>query len=515
MSRGTNESMGRYRDHRGSQSVDSYQSIVTEPPNIRHQTKLHVKTDELMRPPEARSGNGCPLSSDVAIIGLAEEGENRRRGPKERCVHWDRVEIDGKDTALEQANTTSTAPLMLKSAPLPLRVERTTCDMCLSAFESSSVSSTVTIRKRVLKARREWGVPGSEGRRFLSASYLYEPARLCVSCSQFFLFKKRSHGRELELDVDGVGRTKERASLKLESVVSKEPMDKAKARSASTHPDCPLTGKRRQLRGTQPDEPDEHNGGNYRLDDLIEDDGCLVIKENDLARLPGAIATQSSTTDHMGADVCVGLWGTHLSRVGERPGDHCPVAIKAQPTTREHGNPAPVKTITPLSIPANTAGTRHGIFLYPARAKHGTAAGDRLSTDNSNEERPTSGASTVVITAAFTRICSRTRRESHPWWEVDLGGVFPVRCIRVTHPDRRTEAAETEAQAVVDIAPFWIMTSAGPIGQATPEEARELALESKRWGSHGKVTVWDLGFNRFATGVRIQAEGIKSLQLHR
>ncbi|CAM9681001.1 unnamed protein product, partial [Ectocarpus sp. 13 AM-2016] len=117
--------------------------------------------------------------------------------------------------------------------------------------------------------------------------------------------------------------------------------------------------------------------------------------------------------------------------------------------------------------------------------------------------------------AAAARTCSRTRRESQPWWEIDLGGAFPVRCIRVHHPDRRTEATKAGASPFVDVSPFWIMTSAGAMGDAAPEEAKQLAISSKRVGSHGKVTVWNLGVNHFAAAVRVQAEGVKSLQLAR
>lgn len=121
----------------------------------------------------------------------------------------------------------------------------------------------------------------------------------------------------------------------------------------------------------------------------------------------------------------------------------------------------------------------------------------------------------AAAVAVAARTCSRTRRESQPWWEVDLGGAFPVRCIRVHHPDRRTEATKAGASPFVDVAPFWIMTSAGPIGEAAPEEAQGKAIASKRFGSHGKVTTWELGVNHFATAVRVQAEGVKSLQLAR
>lgn len=96
---------------------------------------------------------------------------------------------------------------------------------------------------------------------------------------------------------------------------------------------------------------------------------------------------------------------------------------------------------------------------------------------------------------------------------MDLGGVFPVRCIRVHHPARRTEATKAGALPYVDVAPFWIMTAAGPIGEMGPTEAGEVAIASKRFPTHKKVTIWDLGVNHFAASVRVQAEGVKSLQL--
>lgn len=99
--------------------------------------------------------------------------------------------------------------------------------------------------------------------------------------------------------------------------------------------------------------------------------------------------------------------------------------------------------------------------------------------------------------------------------QVYLGGVFPVRCIRVRHPDRRTEATKAGALPYVDVAPFWIMTASGPIGEMEPKKARGVAIASKRFSSHKKVTVWDLGVNHFAASVRVQAEGVKSLQLAR
>ncbi|CAN0039339.1 unnamed protein product, partial [Choristocarpus tenellus] len=111
--------------------------------------------------------------------------------------------------------------------------------------------------------------------------------------------------------------------------------------------------------------------------------------------------------------------------------------------------------------------------------------------------------------------CSRTRREDSPWWEIDLGDTFPVRCIQVHHPNRRTQAKKAGASPFIDIAPFWIMTAAAAIGPGSVEKAQERAIMARRYPSHGKLTVWNLGLNVFARTVRVQAEGLKSLQLAR
>ncbi|CAM9898019.1 unnamed protein product, partial [Hapterophycus canaliculatus] len=56
--------------------------------------------------------------------------------------------------------------------------------MCLMNFEASSVSGVITM-KRILEARRDWGLAGSKSKKYAAASSLYESARLCALCSQF------------------------------------------------------------------------------------------------------------------------------------------------------------------------------------------------------------------------------------------------------------------------------------------------------------------------------------------
>lgn len=407
------------------------------------------------------------------------------------------------------------------------------CNMCLATFESSSVSGVITM-KRILEARRKWGVASpSEGGKFSSASYLYDSAKLCALCSQFFCSNK-GRGQDGS-PPHGVGRTEKCVSLTLESMATNEPPPESTARAIATAPrkGRALAGKREHPRGQVAIEPAGSGRSSLPLDELItDDDEGLIVKETDLARLPGATAIQSSTADCMAAGVCVGLSIINIMRGGEAEGETVDIPVRGtvQPTTSRY-NGSPVNKPTACTEWNTDSITPPGTILDATCVQSTSTAtvtieGDRSMIADSKERRST-GLVTPVTATAFQapstyifpcmspQTCSRTRREAQPWWELELGGVFPVRCIRVTHPDRRMEATKAGALTFVNVAPFWIMITAGFIGECTREKARELAVQSKRWGSHGKVTVWELGVNCFATGVRIQAEGVKSLQLHR
>lgn len=608
------------------ESLESSSSIADsddDKPAHPHHLKLLALSEVLMRSPardKSRKSRSKELASAASTrsVGLLEEARNRWRGRKERCVHWDKVEINGKEFPLQRADTSSIAQRSATptgagglvsagrsvnsafgSAPEKpetsyLLVGHSMCDMCLMTFEASSVSGVITM-KRILEARRDWGLAGSKSKKYAAASSLYGPARLCALCSQFFCSRdadgRGGGGEGGELMPCGVGRSDEHVSLSLESMASNKPLpDKstlaaaaavAAAAGALTN-SAPVSGKhspgsgggrsyrRRRRDGT-------HGSGdsatiaaassscsgsrrgarrasdrcasvavpNFQLDELIADDR-FVVKETDLARQQGAVASQSSTADGMGADVCMGfpaanrLAASRLSRPshqrcadaaggGEEAKSEHPAA-SADSTHEEikllepsvgsfatHGGPESFDSTSSLrsdQIPSDSkraTATATTSLVVQALSPAARASGARAVPP---PPRPCADE-IAAAAAAAARTCSRTRRENQPWWEVDLGGAYPVRCIRVWHPDRRTEATKAGASPFVDVSPFWIMTSAGAIGEAAPEAARELALSSKRVASHGKVTVWNLGVNHFAAAVRVQAEGVKSLQLAR
>ena len=552
-------------------STDSFESSYKS--SRPHRLKLLALSAELMRSPTSKTGK----ESSVRTVGLLEEARNRRSGRKERCVHWDRIEVKGREFPLQRADTSTAAHTAAatgalgrgrrksnpidESDPSYLLIGHTVCDMCLVSFESSSVSGVITM-KRIMEARREWGLPGSRSKKYAAASSLYEPARLCVLCSQFFRSKMVASGRgEGELVPCGVGRSTERVSLSLESMASNKPLSD-RATTATTKAIVGTAGaadnkntrclsiSKQGTRGTTVGGASGGGDGvpvapNFLLDELIADDR-LVVNETDLARQIGTRATQSSTADGMGPHVCISFPASTDRRArGHRP-IWRPQHAAAAAAAGEGGGPPPRGTPkrgepdarNPVSrVSSNTNDTRSTALV-------GSSAGEQLNRPSPKKAPaaafgPATASSSApaaapvpettlpprkmrmdeiaaaAAVAVAARTCSRTRRESQPWWEVDLGGAFPVRCVRVHHPDRRTEATKAGASPFVDVAPFWIMTSAGPIGEAAPEEAQGKAIASKRFGSHGKVTTWELGANHFATSVRVQAEGVKSLQLAR
>lgn len=593
-----------------AESVESFESSSSiddddDKPAHPHHLKLLALSEVLMRSPVRDKSKNKELASAASAdnVGLLDEARNRWRGRKERCVHWDKVEINGEEFPLQRADTSSTAQRSAipysagglggagrsadnasDSAPEKpetsyLLVGHSTCDMCLMTFEASSVSGVITM-KRILEARRDWGLAGPKSKKYTAASSLYGPAHLCAQCSQFFCSKDASGrvgGESGELAPCGVGRSDEHVSLSLESMASNKPLpDKSTVVAAaeagaltsgatsSGKPSAESGGGRLCLRRRR-DAGGSSDGGattsansscsasrrggrhtgdtrastaapNFQLDELIADDR-FVVKETDLARQQGAVASQSSTADGMGADVCMGFPAANHLR-----------ASRSSRPSHQRGTGA-AEGEARRGYPMSSAGsTTDGSALLEASVGSSTTLGGPGSPDSNSLTRSQAPAKRATVTAslvvqalsparalvrrapspprmgadeiaaaaaAATRTCSRTRRENQPWWEVDLRGAYPVRCIRVWHPDRRTEATKAGASPFVDVSPFWIMTSAGAIGEAAPEEARKLALSSKRVASHGKVTVWNLGVNHFATAVRVQAEGVKSLQLAR
>lgn len=579
-----------------SDSVESFASTSSvgtggdeDEPAHPHHLKLLALSEVLMCSPVPNKAGkvknkDVPSTVNGSSTGLLEEARNRWRGRKERCVHWDRVEINGREFPLQRADTScsitqptttsgglagtgqsNTSELAADKAQASyLLVGHSTCDMCLMEFESSSVSGVITM-KRILEARRDWGLVGEKSKKYAAASNLYEPARLCALCSQFFCSKDadgRVGGEGGELVACGVGRSDEHVSLSLENMASNKPLpDKSTATLAKVMTKSGGSCSSSAGSGTRPNQHRRRRdaGGsidsataatncsgrsssssrkearslrsaatsaaNFRLDELIADDR-FVVKETDLARQAGAVASQSSTADGMGADVCMGFPAANRQGGAEGRGTSVrtparspsPAALTNFPSEGESlqessvGDPTPVTpTGASVSTETSTATALPVVQQAPSSAPstHSPKRSPPLPAPKMCPDEIAAAA------AAAARTCSRTRRENQPWWEIDLGGAFPVRCIRVHHPDRRTEATKAGASPFVDVSPFWIMTSAGAIGDAAPEEAKQLAISSKRVGSHGKVTVWNLGVNHFAAAVRVQAEGVKSLQLAR
>lgn len=583
-----------------SDSVGSFGSTSSvgagdeDEPAHPHHLKLLALSEVLMCSPVPNKAGKtknkeAPSTVNGSNTGLLEEARNRWRGRKERCVHWDRVEINGREFPLQRADTSSIPQqAMTNSGGLAgtgqsntselgtdkahasyLLVGHSTCDMCLMEFEASSVSGVITM-KRILEARRDWGLVGEKSKKYAAASNLYEPARLCALCSQFFCSKDadgRVGGEGGELVACGVGRSDEHVSLSLENMASNKPLpDKgttalakvvtksgggcgASAGSGGMRPnqhrrrrdaggsnDSATTATNCSSRSSSSGRKEARSlksaatsPANFRLDELIADDR-FVVKETDLARQAGAVASQSSTADGMGADVCMGFpaanrrggaegWGTvHSTSSGTPSRSPNPAALTNFQSEGESllessiGDPT---LVTPTAASASTK-TSTATALTVVQQALSSAPSTKSQKRSPPLPAPKMCPDEIAAAAAAAaRTCSRTRRENQPWWEIDLGGAFPVRCIRVHHPDRRTEATKAGASPFVDVSPFWIMTSAGAIGDATPEEAKQLAISSKRVGSHGKVTVWNLGVNHFAAAVRVQAEGVKSLQLAR
>lgn len=105
---------------RGLGSGESFESETKLLLNSNlHHPKLQALSAELMRPPlmlGSKAGtNDQPPLAVVVGMGLVEEARKRWRGRKERYLHWDRIKIDGRETVMQRANTSTAAP----SAPSP------------------------------------------------------------------------------------------------------------------------------------------------------------------------------------------------------------------------------------------------------------------------------------------------------------------------------------------------------------------------------------------------------------
>lgn len=476
--------------HTTGSSADTFDSSTTgKPPHPHHLTLLALSA-ELMHPKKNRTGK----ESSVVKVGLVEEARNRRRGRKERCVHWDCVEVNGKEFPLQRADTSMiafTAPagtgglgrgssshsqgteggnkegkpdnsgtILDDSDPSYLLVGHSTCDLCLMTFESSSVSGVITM-KRIVEARRNWGISSAEGKESAAAK-LYDPARLCALCSQFFCPEGDGQvGRNGAGFVPrGVGHSNERVSLLLESMGSNKPLpDKTTAAAVAAKALETRRGNdngrgkrhvRRKLSDSKSIRPRRRgssrsgdvsvaSAANFPLDELLADES-FVVKETDLAKQSEVVATQSSTADGMGADVCMGLpAANHRRGVSGAYGDQRRTAPRTRgemKTAISVGGSRATRPIT-LSIPLRTtsnpadkssaSNSTNGVLLdedvgenefHFAATNAVTAATTPVSPSRARNPPMTSPMAAAATTLANARTCSRTRREEQPWWEV-------------------------------------------------------------------------------------------------
>lgn len=461
--------------HPSSTSSEDDPTAPEKPPHPHH-LKLLALSAELMRPPKTAGTK----ESYVVSVGLVEEARNRRRGRKERCVHWDRVEINGREFPLQRADTSIVLPapgVGLEGAssswkdqgsgrksnsqgnipdeadPSYLLVGHSMCDMCLMTFESSSISGVITM-KRVLEARRDWSIASAESKKTAAASHFYGLARLCALCSQFFCTETDG------IVPRGVGRSEERVSLSLESMASNKPLpDRASsaAAAASTvrgQPWSKIGGVKHRTRRDFNSVSESSTSTNFRLDQLIADDR-FVVEETDLARQPGAVATQSSTADGMGADVCMGF-PSFNNRHGHNDGEQGdPQRVPSSPqrcvtgsiagtstlateSTRTSNPLAPPKKCNAIDDPHTTTtdATKYS-FGTGAKAEENSTTMD-LATEvpvlsppsRTRKARAMSLAAEAAAALAAARTCSRTRREEQPWWEVSICDEYLANCAR-------------------------------------------------------------------------------------
>lgn len=116
----------------------------------------------------------------------------------------------------------------------------------------------------------------------------------------------------------------------------------------------------------------------------------------------------------------------------------------------------------------------------------------------------------LVVDGAWSnrpKHCCRTMREMEPWWEVDLGQLCPIGQVRVL--------CRTGNSAAHHMAPFWIMVSRHSILKNTADNAAMLAVMTHRVAETDAsgVATWDLPPNTVGSTIRVQCEGIRSLQL--
>ncbi len=102
-----------------------------------------------------------------------------------------------------------------------------------------------------------------------------------------------------------------------------------------------------------------------------------------------------------------------------------------------------------------------------------------------------------------TDMHSRTRREFEAWWECTLDNMYPIKSIIVHKKD----------DGKYKMNPFWIFVTAAPLSTLRVNESKRHAIAAAMVDDDGSKITWKLPKNTVAGNVRIQVEGVKSLQL--
>lgn len=121
---------------------------------------------------------------------------------------------------------------------------------------------------------------------------------------------------------------------------------------------------------------------------------------------------------------------------------------------------------------------------------------------------PTSAIS-GKLGAAPAEECTRTRREFEAWWEVTLDTTYPVKAIVIYTRKDPTGSK----QASYKLPPFWVFLTKSPMGTKRLPEVKRLAIAAACVYTDDEKVVWKLPPNSEGMNVRVQVEGIKSLQL--
>jgi len=104
--------------------------------------------------------------------------------------------------------------------------------------------------------------------------------------------------------------------------------------------------------------------------------------------------------------------------------------------------------------------------------------------------------------------CSMTRREYESWFEVDLGKEYSIKSVVIHH--RQDSEGENHSYS---LSPFWIFVAMDTFGSSQLSESKRRAHCAACVREHDAKTVWKLPVNTSGRCVRVQCEGIKSLQI--